>query len=81
MASHIIGPFPKKNVAPSEKVAPSEEFEKGTKMLDGIKYPEVTIRRNYLDNFQGQSTGSTCWFNLDREWLKENMYTLEPDFY
>ena len=51
MSSHIIGPFPKKKVAPSEKVTPSEEVEKGTKMLDDIKYPAVTIRRNDLDNF------------------------------
>ena len=41
----------------------------------------VNIRRNNLYNFQGHSTGSTGWFNLDREWLKEKVSTLEPDSY
>ena len=68
--SCIIGPFPKKKVAPREKFRPSEEVEKGTKILDDIEEPAVTIRKNNLDNFQGQSTGSTGWLNLDCEWLK-----------
>ena len=34
-----------------------------------------------LDNFQGQYIISMCWFNLDREWLKEKFSKLEPDFY
>ena len=41
----------------------------------------VMIRKKDLDKFQGQSTGSTGWFNLDHEWLKRKFYTLEPDFY
>ena len=45
-------PISKEKVAPSEKVTPSEEFEKGTKLLDDIEDPVVTIRRNNLDNFQ-----------------------------
>ena len=35
-SSHIIGPLPKKKLAPSEKVTPSEEVETGTKILDDI---------------------------------------------
>ena len=40
MLSHIIGPSPKKKVAPSDKVPPSEEVEKGTNLL------------NYIDNIK-----------------------------
>ena len=76
MSSHIISPSAKKKVAPSEKVTPSEEVEKGTKMLDDIEEPVVTIRRNNLNIFWGKSTGSTGWFNLDIEWLKENFLHL-----
>ena len=43
--------------------------------------PVVKIRREDLDNFEGQSTGSTGWFNIDHDGLKINVYTLEPDFY
>ena len=53
MSSHIIGPFSKKKFASSEKVTPSEEVEKGTKNLDDIKEPVVTICKNILDIFQG----------------------------
>ena len=53
MLSNIIGPSLKEKVAPSEKVPPSEEFEKGTKMLDGIEEPVVKICRMDLDNFHG----------------------------
>ena len=45
----------------------------------------VMIRQNGLDNkkekdntkkykFQGQSTRSILWFNLNHEWLEENIY-------
>ena len=69
MSSRIFGPFLEKKVAPSEKVTPSEEVEKVNKMLDYIKEPVVNIRINDLDNFQGKSTGSTGWFNLDHDWF------------
>ena len=36
MSSNIIGPFPRKKVAPSEKVTPSEEVEKVTETLDDM---------------------------------------------
>ena len=37
-----------------------------------------TIRRKDLDKFQGQSTESTGWFNLDHEWFKK-FSTLETE--
>ena len=49
--------------------------------MNDIEDPVHTIRRNYLDQFQGQSIVSTGWFNLDHEWLKRKFSTLEPDFY
>ena len=74
-------PISKEKVSPSEKVTPSEKVEKGTKMLDDIKDPVHTIFWQDLGHFQWKSTRSTRWFNIDSEWLKENVYTLEPDFY
>ena len=77
----IISPFPDGKIAPSDKVTPNEEVEKQTIKLDDIKEAVFMICRKNLDNFQDQSTGSTDWFNIDCEWLKEMYYTLEPDFY
>ena len=38
------------------------------------------IPRKDLDKFQGQSTGSIGWLNLDHEW--SNFFSIiEPDFY
>ena len=51
----------------SEKVKQSEDFDKGTKHLDYMIEAVVKIHREYLDNFEGQSIGSTDWFNLDLE--------------
>ena len=55
----------KKSVARSRKVAPSEKSEKVSGVLDDIEEPVVMIRGKYLYNFQGQSTASTGWFNMD----------------
>ena len=41
----------------------------------------VTIRRKDSYEFEGQSKGSTGWFNLDHDFLKRNDSTLEPDLY
>ena len=68
-------------LVPSEKVTPSEEVEKGTNILNDMEEPVATIRRKDLDNFQGKSTVSTGWFNLDHEWLKRKFCIIEPDFY
>ena len=46
-----------------------------------MKEAVVTIRSSDLDNFQGQSKGSTGWFNLDHKFFKIKFPTLEPDFY
>ena len=48
---------------PSEKVTQGEEVEKVTNILNNIEDPVHTIRRKYLDRFQGQSTGPTCCLN------------------
>ena len=56
-------------------------MEKELKKLGDIEETVLLIRRNNSDNFKGHSAGSTGWFNLDCEWLKETFYTLEPDFY
>ena len=54
-----VTPFTKKKVDPSEKGTPSEDIDKGTKNLDHMEEQVVTIRRKDLDNFEGQSIGST----------------------
>ena len=45
-----------------------------------MKYAVVTICRKDSDKFEGQSKGSTGWFNLDFEFLKY-ISTLKPDLY
>ena len=65
----------------SEKVTTSEEFDKGTKNLDDMKEAVVTIYVKDLYNSDGQSKGSTGWFNLNHEFLRRKFSTLEPDFY
>ena len=57
------------------------EVDKGYEKLEDMKEAVVTIRRKHSDNFEGQSKGSTGWFNPDRDFLKRNFSTLEPDFY
>ena len=73
--------FLKKKVVTSAKVKPSEKVDKGSKILDKMKKVVVIICRKYLDNFEGQSKGSTGWFNLYHEFKKINNSTLEPEFY
>ena len=51
------------------------------KKMDDMEDTVVTIRRKYLDNFEGQSMVSTGWFNPDNEWLKRDFSTLEPELY
>ena len=65
-----VAPFLKKKLFPSEKFTPSEEVEKGTNLLNNTEEPVHTICRKDLDNFQGKSTASKCWFNIYHEWLK-----------
>ena len=60
-----VAPFLKKRLLPSEKITPSEDFEKGTNSLKYMEEPVHKIRIKDLDNFKGNSTESTGWFNLD----------------
>ena len=73
--------LPKKKVLTSEKVTTSEQVEKGTKLLDYIKYAVFNIRRKDLDNFQEQSKVSIGQFKLDHEFLKRKASTLKMDIY
>ena len=49
--------------------------------MNDMEEPMVTIHRNYLDKFQGQSEVPTGWLNIDHEWLKRKFSILEPDLY
>ena len=53
----------------------------GTEKLGAIKEAVLTLRRKDSDKFEGQSKGSTKWFNLDCEFKKIKFSKLEPDFY
>ena len=53
----------------SEKFTTSEEVDKDTNILDDMKDSVVPIRREYLDNFWGESKGSTGWLNLYHEFF------------
>ena len=68
--SYIIGPLPKKKVAPVGKVTPSKDCKRGTNLLDNMEDPVVKTCGKDLDNFQGKSTASIGWFNIYHEWLK-----------
>ena len=76
MSSNIIGPFPNKSVAPSERV------EKAIGGLSDIEALVFMIHWKYLDNkkekentnkynFQGHSAISKRWFDIYHEWLEE----------
>ena len=71
----VTTPFLKKTLLTYKKVTTSEQVDKGTTHLGGIKEAVVTILKEDLDNFQGQSKGSTDWFNLDHDFLRESFYT------
>ena len=49
-------------------------------MLDYIKELVVKILIKGLDNFQGQSTASTVWFNIDHEWFKKRFLHLNQTY-
>ena len=60
----------KERVHPSKKVTPTDDFEKGNNIFNVMEEPVVTILINYLDKFQGRSSGLTGWMNLDHKWFK-----------
>ena len=49
--------------------------------MEYTKKAVVTIIRKDSDKFVGQYKGYTRWFNLDHEFLKRKVSTLEPYFY
>ena len=70
----------------------SKQILKNMALEQGLYAQVVMIHRRNLDdlkekdkakcfNFQGKSTRTKHWFDLDHEWLKENFMTREPDFY
>ena len=65
----------------SGKVTTSEGVYRGTEILYYMKEAVVKIHRKYLYGFEGQSIGSTGWFNIYREFKKIKLSTLEPDLY
>ena len=54
----------------TEKKPPTKDVDKGTGELEDIKQALFTIRRKYLDNFEGHSKVSTGWFKLDSRFKK-----------
>ena len=42
--------------------------------------PVITAHIKDLDSFQGGSTESTGWFDIDNDWFKRKISTLEPYF-
>ena len=56
-------------------IATNEDVEKGIEKLEYMKEAVVTIRRKDSNKFEYQSKGSTGWFNLEYEFIKEIPYT------
>ena len=83
MSYNIIRPSPDKSVAPGEKV------EKASGNLEDIKAPVVMIRQNDLYNkrvkentkkinFQGKSTISKRWSDIDHYCLEKSFVHVNP---
>ena len=53
----------------SEKKSLTNNIDKCTGELEDMKEAVVTIRRKYLDKFEGKYKGSTRWFKLDSEFF------------
>ena len=62
----------------TEKKQLTKDVDKGTDELEDMIEAVVIINRKDLDKFEGQSKGSTIWFNLDSEFKK---LTIDPEFY
>ena len=54
----------------NDNITTNEDVDKGTEKLEDMKEAVFTIRRKCSDKFEGQSTGSTGWFNLDHKQRK-----------
>ena len=53
----------------THNITKNEEVDKGTEKLEDMKEAEFKIRRNNSYKFEGQSKGSTGWFNLDHNYF------------
>ena len=53
----------------TENIKTNEEVDKGYEKLEYMKEAVFTICRKCSDKFEGQSTGSTGWFNLDHDFF------------
>ena len=58
----------------SEKKSLTKDFDKGTEELEDTKQAVVTIRSEDSDKFEGQSKGSTGWFNIDSEFKNMEIF-------
>ena len=65
----------------SRKKSLKNDVDKGTGDLEDMKEALVTICRDNLDKFEGQSKGYTGCFKLDSGVLKRNFSTIHPEFY
>ena len=65
----------------TENIKTNQYIDKGTEKSEYMKEAVVKICGKDSDKLQGQSYGSTGWFNLDHEFFLINISTLEPDFY
>ena len=65
----------------NENIRIKEDVQKGTEKLEDMKKAVVKIRRKDSDKFEGQSNGSSGWFNIDSELKKRYVSTIEADFY
>ena len=70
VVSEVSSTIANEKTVPSDKFTPSEEVEKGTIILNDMEEPVHMISGKDFDNFQGHSTTSIGWFNIDHEWLK-----------
>ena len=53
----------------TENITTNEDVDKGTEKLEDMKEAVVIIHRKDSYQFEGNSEGSTGWFNLDSEFF------------
>ena len=58
----------------TENITTNEDFDNGTEKLEYMKEAAVTICRKDSYQFDGQSKGSTGWFNLDSDFKNKMLY-------
>ena len=65
----------------TQKITTNKEVDKGTEKLENMIEVVVRICRKDSDKFEGQYKGSTRWFNIDHEFKRIKISTLEPGLY